>query len=368
MPRDRKIPAYARSYDRGHLYARVVLYDRVTGTRRKISLGLYGSPESRQRYDQAIAEWMAAGRRLLAEPDVPRGRGPTVGQVADAFLANAGERYSPSELGCYRAAIKFLARFHSLTPAAAFGPVALRSLRAAMMADEPAAEDRPARAGWCRKTAARQTGRVIAIFRWAAAYQLLPHSIWESLRCLEPLRRGSGREHDPIRPASPSAVAAVRRIVSRPVRTLIDLQLWTGARPGELLAMRAGDVERGRGAWIFRPADHKTAHAGKVREIPLGPRAQKLLAPMLANLPPLSPVFPGYSVDSYRRAIARACVRAGVDHWHPHQLRHSALTRLRREHGAEAARVIAGHSDIDTTLIYAERDSSLAKKVARISG
>jgi integrase len=50
--------------------------------------------------------------------------------------------------------------------------------------------------------------------------------------------------------------------------------------------------------------------------------------------------------------------------WHPNQLRHSFATRVRKQHGLEAAQVLLGHSRADVTQVYAERDEELAAKVA----
>jgi len=50
--------------------------------------------------------------------------------------------------------------------------------------------------------------------------------------------------------------------------------------------------------------------------------------------------------------------------WHPNQLRHSFATRVRKEHGLEAAQVLLGHSRADVTQIYAERNEELAGSVA----
>lgn len=50
--------------------------------------------------------------------------------------------------------------------------------------------------------------------------------------------------------------------------------------------------------------------------------------------------------------------------WHPHQLRHSMATQVRREFGLEAAQVFIGHADADVTQIYAERDHGRAVEVA----
>ena len=49
--------------------------------------------------------------------------------------------------------------------------------------------------------------------------------------------------------------------------------------------------------------------------------------------------------------------------WSPNQLRHNAATRLRKEFGIEAARVILGHSSGNTTEIYAELDNKKAADI-----
>ncbi len=60
----------------------------------------------------------------------------------------------------------------------------------------------------------------------------------------------------------------------------------------------------------------------------------------------------------------RACVRANVSEWSPHQLRHNAATRLRREFGIDLAATILGHRlGSQVTEIYAEANVSKAKAV-----
>ena len=48
----------------------------------------------------------------------------------------------------------------------------------------------------------------------------------------------------------------------------------------------------------------------------------------------------------------------------PHQLRHTHATEVRRRFGLEAAQVALGHSQAHVTEVYAERDLTLATKVA----
>jgi integrase len=44
-------------------------------------------------------------------------------------------------------------------------------------------------------------------------------------------------------------------------------------------------------------------------------------------------------------------------------LRHTRATAIRRDYDIEAAQIVLGHANPDTTLIYAERDLSRAREV-----
>jgi integrase len=117
------------------------------------------------------------------------------------------------------------------------------------------------------------------------------------------------------------------------------------------------------------------------------------------------PLGDHYTVNAYRIAIARACDRAfphpdfperldgerakdfrgrlaawraanaeALDawkkshRWHPHQLRHSKATEIRRLYGAEAAQSILGHAELSTTEIYAEKSREMARQIMREIG
>jgi integrase len=54
--------------------------------------------------------------------------------------------------------------------------------------------------------------------------------------------------------------------------------------------------------------------------------------------------------------------------WHPHQLRHTVATEIRKKYQSEAARVFLGHARLSVTEIYAERDLDLARRIAREMG
>jgi integrase len=73
------------------------------------------------------------------------------------------------------------------------------------------------------------------------------------------------------------------------------------------------------------------------------------------------PVGSFYDINSYRKAIHRACDQAGVPRWSPHRLRHACAARLFDAGEFEAARAVLGHSRLDMTRHYAvSADQKLA--------
>lgn len=290
------------------------------------------------------------------------------------------------EVHAIRDAMPQLVALFGRTPAAAFGPKALRAVRDAMID-----------AGLSRGLVNRRIGIVKRMFRWAVADERMPPDVLAALVALPGLRpgRSRAREAPPVLPVPESDVRAVLPHVPPAVQAMIELQLLTGMRPGEVVILRPRDIERtSDAAWVYSPARHKTRHLGRARKIPLGPRAQAILRPFLDGRAPEAFAFSPressewrlarvrsrgkppaprrtdaraprerYDVDSYRRAIARGARRAQVPHWHPNRLRHTAATRLRREFGLEAAAAILGHGLLETTQIYAEADEALARRI-----
>ena len=76
-----------------------------------------------------------------------------------------------------------------------------------------------------------------------------------------------------------------------------------------------------------------------------------------------------YTTSAYRRSIARACRRAGIGPWHPHQLRHTSATEIRRRCGLVAAQLVLGHASAKITdAVYAARDDEEIERVVRKIG
>lgn len=75
-----------------------------------------------------------------------------------------------------------------------------------------------------------------------------------------------------------------------------------------------------------------------------------------------------YGFDKLEKKLQAKDPKAKVTRWHPHQLRHTVGTDIRRTHGLEGSRVSLGHSHVAATQIYAERDLDLARRIARKRG
>jgi integrase len=407
-----------------------------------IYLGRYGSAESRAEYNRIIAEWLA---RDPASP-APMSRSGdqsalTIAELILAYWRHVQSYYvrdgePTSHVHVVALALEPVRELYGHTKAIDFGPLALKAVRQRLLTDRKIRKKRPGqkeeRRAVSRATANSLVSRIRQMFQWAASEELLPASIHQALTTVAGLKKGrsNAREASPVKPVPDAMVDAVRPHVSRQVWAMIELQRWTGARPGEIVIIRGTDLNMAGKIWEYIPGRHKTEHLGSSRTIFIGPQAQAILKPWLkpdlgaylfspadaeaersaeqrANRQ--TPLWPShqrckakikkgrhrkllgshYSVATYRQAIARGCDRAfpcptlseieetaltevqraellswqKAHRWHPHRLRHTAATRIRREHGLEASQAILGHRVLDATQLYAEKNLDLAREI-----
>ena len=138
-------------------------------------------------------------------------------------------------------------------------------------------------------------------------------------------------------------------------RALLTLMYDAALRVSEVVNLTIDDVD-------FRERTVRVrGKGGKERVIPITSRSVNALQAYLATREDSSPyLFPGRTPDqpldrtTVYRIIRRAAQRAGIKKpVHPHTLRHSRATILRRK-GMDLGelRLFLGHSDISTTVIY----------------
>jgi integrase len=116
--------------------------------------------------------------------------------------------------------------------------------------------------------------------------ELVPPQVLHGLQAVAALRKGrtTAPESKPVKPVPDEHVDPILPLVARQVAAMIRLQRLAGMRPGEVVIMRPGDVDRSGTVWIYRPGKHKTDYRGHEREIYLGPQAQEVLLPWLLKL------------------------------------------------------------------------------------
>lgn len=228
----------------------------------------------------------------------------------------------------------------------------------------------------CRTEINRLMRECARCFKWAAAHELAPAEVHAKFSVLEPLKAGrcTAPERKPVSVVELDAVRAVQDNVRSPVKAMIELQLLTGARPGEIVNLKVDMIDRTVDPWRVELTDHKTAHRGHKRVLFFGEQAQAVLKPFILAAGKTGYLFTTsregrpYTVAAYRRAIDRGCDKAGITHWHPHQLRHTAATELRKQYGVEVARAVLGHAHLAATEIYAEVDQQVASRIAAERG
>jgi integrase len=440
----RKTPSYCLHKASGQAVVRIDGKDHY--------LGIHGSAESYREHDRLIAEWLSNGRRLTLANTVGW---LTIEELMARYWRWAENYYrdadgeSSQELDNIRLALRPLRRLYGQTEAAAFGPLALRAI-----------QDDLVKAGLSRRVINARVNRIRRMFKWGVSHELIPASIHESLSTVPGLKRGRSNAHETtgVMPVSDQHVNATLPYMPPPVRAMVQLQRLTGCRPGEVMAIRAMDINMNGPVWIYRPANHKNTYRGLDRTIPLGPQAREIIKPFLTTAldehlfnprahvdalhrrrteqrkskrppsqlarrrkaKPLRAPADRYNRRSYRIAIIRAadkatrervfgllkplaesgklvlpdglswesvaarrslltadriCViaaangleseveRLRVPHWSPLRLRHTAATVIRARYGIEAAKAVLGHTRVETSEIYAERDMTQAAQI-----
>jgi integrase len=418
MPRQpNPIPSYRLHKKTGR--AVITVRDHLGARRDVLMPGPHGSAESLQEYERLCAQLRAAGGRLPAKDAAASDL--TIAELTVAYLDHVRGYYLHPETGeptseqeAIQQALRPLIRLFGPLPVAEFDCTKLQLVRDAMIDGAwETAEERARReggnrpAGWCRGTINKHVHRIRGMFRWGLTRKLVPASVLVELSAVAGLKRGrsKARETTPVTPVDVETVEATLPHLPPVPADIVRLLLLCGARVGELCSMRGKDLDQAGPVWLFNVAKHKTQHHGHARTVAFGPRAQLVLRRYLKEDPEAfvfsaadqdemiraqrraarkTPVQPSqqdrrkknpehkpgdrFDPKAVNRAVARACEKASVEHWHVHQLRHTAALLIEREHYLEAARATLGHRTVSMTTHYSGIDRQRACEVMQKIG
>lgn len=352
-----------------------------------IPLGPTGSEESKREYARVVAELAAHGGR-----PAPATGAVTVARLCERHLAYSAEYHDDKQRHRIRRALARVVNLYGDTPADDFGPLKLQAVRQSWIDERPRLS---------RRYVNHLTRAVQECWRWGVSQELVTGGKWQLLCAVPGVRRGktAAKEMPKVRPADRAAVEATLPYLPPVVADLVRLLALTGMRPGEACALCPADIDRdwlavgGVPMWCARFDEHKTAWRGQHRWVPLGPRAQALLAPYLDGRDPQLPCFspretarwycqkygrawperwrergPGvqYRTQVLDRTVLRAVRRAGVKKWSPNQVRHLVGTEVEVAYDRDHARCVLGHASPNTTAVYAEWAEKAAAVLARI--
>lgn len=338
------LPSLRRHSVSGHA---IVVWDGKT-----YYLGQYGTAESVENYQSICANITLHGQAIVENLTVL-----SVRILAKEFLSILPNNFpkGSQEPVPIRRSIDQMVAFQGDRDANRYSPARFIELRQHWI-------DR----GLSISTINKYHGYVLMMFQQCALRGLISPDVWSNLKIVPKLKPGRSAAKDPkrVEPVEMAHVEAVRSYVSETVWQVIQTQIFTGMRSGEVLSMTLGQIQDD----VYYPQHHKNKWRGHVREVPLGPKARALIYARTEGLGSDELIFAGYTNESYGRAISRACKRAGVPHWHPHQLRHLAGTEVRDKLGLDAAQAFLGHATARTSEIYAKLKDDLRRKASEELG
>jgi integrase len=401
MPRVKSdyVPAYRQHRPTGRAV--------VTLDGRDFYLGTFGTRASKEEYDRLIAEWLANGRQLPGRPaDL------TVAELIGQYWHHVESYYrhpdgTPTgEVQAMRYALRPLNHLYGTTPVRDFDPASLKTVRELMIRgyDHPRYGPQPA---LCRNQVNARVKRIRRAIKWGVETGIVSADVLHGLQAVAPLKRGrtEARESEPVKPV-PRTVVEDTLPLLRPMQAdMVRLMLESGMRPGELVVMRACDIDMTGNVWLYKPTSHKTSHHGHDRVIALGPKCQEIIRRYLVpdtreylfspakNMAERSETLranrkskvqpsqqdrrqrrpgrrPGnvYTVTTWSHSLTHAIRRynAGkpeaqqIPCWHLHQLRHLRALELKREFGLDVARAVLGHRSPVVSELYAGLDLGAA--------
>ena len=316
--------------------------------------GAYNSPESWQAFHE-LCEVIAATGDFPVE-DAER-KPLTVAELGHKFLAHAVEHYETQgsrEAVNLSYAVQAAIDLWGSMLADKFGPTHLKAVRKALI-----------NRGQVRTTVNRRATQIVGMFQWATEEGVVQPEVWQRLKAVK--RIAAGREgavdNPKVQPVTSTQLELTLAELPEHVRRAVRVQALTGMRSGELLAMRPQDVTMQGEHWIYRLKKHKTQrHVGETFVLIPRPAVE-----ILAECFPTTWAdrwFP-WGVGWQRKSVQTAAARAGVETWHPHQLRHNLATEIAEKLGMAAAQKVLRHTSPRTTEGYAKETIESILKIAR---
>lgn len=344
----------------------------------------------------------------------------SIGDLIEKYEAYLKKTVRPTRHGMAHPDLTFVKRVRKfLSPYEdwsidSFGPDELYDVRKALINHEYT--QGKAKKKYVRRGINDTINWIRKIWDWGEGRSLLDSKTVKSLKKeVGPLRMGDeGCVDKPKRKrVTEEELWRVIAVVNSVVGDMLKLVWHTGMRPYEVCGMRPYDILRNDpDCWLYIPGrdytpvgNHKTMRYENIKVIPLAGEPQRILTSRIRSFDSRDYLFspqmamqevleeksrkrktplscgnkPGtnqkkhpmirprthYDSGSLRKACKRGCVRAGVEVFHPYDLRRTVATDTRAILGKEDAKTLLGHSDLATTELYLLEEVQQAMRVAK---
>ena len=393
---------------------------------RHIYLGKFDSPDSREKYRRLIAEFMSNNKQGAEEGTTSKLK---IEELILQYFRFAKTYYVKNgvptdEIIALRIVLRRLRKLHGSTKAEKFGPKAFKTVCESLIQKDLSRKyinDSMSRIRRMFRWAVAEELVPPAIFQALATVPELKRGR-SAARETEKILPVSDEVVEATLPHLPEVIADMVRLqrlagmrpaevcILRPCDIDSTEDVWiyqpsshkTEHKDKERLiplgpqaqAIILRYLARDPETFCFRPCDSEEKRRAKLHASRMTPLEHGNHPGSNRVAQPLFQPGESYSTDSYRRAIQRGCKKAfthptlanigrsdltdsqlkeiwqwqSEHRWAPNQLRHAAATQIRQRFGLEAAQVVLGHSGANVTEVYAERDFSLAAKIAREVG
>jgi integrase len=234
-------------------------------------------------------------------------------------------------------------------------PLAKRSLASLRSSDFAAWRDRRLAAGASPATVRLDLALISHLFTIAEKEWGIPvKNPVRSIR-LPPVSNARDRRLDPDEEAR--LLDVLRQSPNKWALPIVQIALETAMRQGEILSLTWKDIDLGR-----RTAQLRRTKNGEPRTVPLSSRAVEILSGLPKSID--GRVFP-VSSNAVKLLFARACMRAGIEDLHFHDLRHEATSRLAEKlPNVIELTAVTGHKDLRMLKrYYHPRAEDLARKL-----
>jgi hypothetical protein len=247
MARNRIKPSYRfhKSTGRG-----IVTYYQANGGRRSVLLpGPFNSDQSVKEYRRILAILDAGGAPRITSRQLHESP-LSIAELIERYWHHVNEYYrradgtQTQEVATMMYSLRPLNFLHGDTYVRDFGPSALKAVRQ-LMIDGYTHPKFDFQRALARTQINARVKRIRRMFKWGVENELVPAETLFGLQAVAPLKRGRTKAHEAeaVKPIARAIAEKTLSILRPMLQAMVMLQLETGMRPGELVALCPTDID-----------------------------------------------------------------------------------------------------------------------------